>query len=591
LLKTVVTRIPLALLLFGMLPFAHNIRQVEAQTTAIIERMIFSLSPSVDPNRVYAPYTQLDGGANVRIKLSASEPIDFFCQNVWEYSQSNSTGWHNVTSYWSNKTAFMDKMLVVPTTGDWYFTLVNYEPRKIYVDITLYRLETFEIHVASSREFYGKWEQATLTARVDKDSKPVSGLDVQFEVSDPYGNVIFTESKQTNALGQASATFALSDEEGTYSATAQTTVVGKTIDDLVYFSTDTTPPTTLDDYDETWHSADFNITLTALDNESGVSGTYYRINNGPNKRVAVNGQPFMEIEGVNNKLEYWSRDNAGNEENHHLLNEIRLDKTAPNGSIIINNGDAYTNSTSAALTLTAVDAISGVFQVGYSNDGSSNAESWEPPSATRKWNLTLGDGIRTVYYQIEDNARLVSITYSNSITLDTESPIIGTTFRTPSGDVQPDQQVKVSVNATDSGSGVKSVRLRYHTSADSLWFDFPMSLNSGTGFYEYTIPGKQANTSVEYEITVGDYAGNEKNGNMAGQYYVYRVVPEFPSLLILPLFIATTFLATCMYRKRRSPKVPANGPNSEFSSPGGHISVRIGDSDSASVFRSTSTKN
>jgi hypothetical protein len=244
-----------------------------------------------------------------------------------------------------------------------------------------------------------------------------------------------------------------------------------------------------------------------------------------------------------------------------------------------------------ALTLTAIDAISGVFQARYSNDGLLNAESWEPPSATRKWNLTLGDGIKTVYYQIEDNAKLVSIIYSNSITLDTESPIIGITFRTPSGDVQPDQQVKVSVNVTDSGSGVKSVRLRYHTSADSLWFDFPMSLSSGTGFYEYTIPGKQANTLVEYEITAGDYAGNEKNGNMAGQYYVYRVVPEFLSLLILPLFIATTFLATCMYRKRRSSKVPANGPNSEFSSAGEHISVRIGDSDSASVFRSTSAKN
>jgi hypothetical protein len=101
---------------------------------------------------------------------------------------------------------------------------------------------------------------------------------------------------------------------------------------------------------------------------------------------------------------------------------IILDTTAPSGSIIINGGVASTTSTSVTLTLTFTDATSGVYQVRYSNDGVWDTETWESASATKSWTLTSGDGTKTVYYQIRDNAGLLSSTYSDTISFQSPTP-------------------------------------------------------------------------------------------------------------------------------------------------------------------------
>jgi hypothetical protein len=93
---------------------------------------------------------------------------------------------------------------------------------------------------------------------------------------------------------------------------------------------DLTPPTTTDNYDGQWHASDFTVTLAANDALSGIAETYYRINDEPIKTVGANGQPFVVTEGANSILEYWSVDNAGNEElPHKFVGEIKLDKTLP----------------------------------------------------------------------------------------------------------------------------------------------------------------------------------------------------------------------------------------------------------------------
>jgi len=93
---------------------------------------------------------------------------------------------------------------------------------------------------------------------------------------------------------------------------------------------DNTPPITEHDYDGAWRKSDFTITLTATDNINRIEETYYRINDGPVKKVSVDGQPCITTEGANNTLEYWSADTVGNEEfPHKILTGIKLDKTAP----------------------------------------------------------------------------------------------------------------------------------------------------------------------------------------------------------------------------------------------------------------------
>jgi len=237
---------------------------------------------------------------------------------------------------------------------------------------------------------------------------------------------------------------------------------------------DSTPPTTLDNYDDLWHTTDFTITLKATDDLSGVAETYYKINDGPTKTVSADGQPLITTPDANNKLEYWSKDKAGNEENHHILTGIKLDKTAPTGTILINNDDAYATSTSVTLTLTATDDTSGVYKVRYSNDGVWDTEPWENPSPTKTWTLTSGDGTKTVYYQIKDNAGLISITYSDTIILDTTLPSgfiainDGATYTTTT-------TVTLTLSATDVTSGIAEMRFSNDNTTYTEWQTYTTS--------------------------------------------------------------------------------------------------------------------
>ena len=143
-----------------------------------------------------------------------------------------------------------------------------------------------------------------------------------------------------------------------------------------------------------------------------------------------------------------------------------------------------------------------------------------------------------------------STTTSLIVLLDKTPPIIGIPSRTPEGDIQPNHEVKVSVNVTDFMSEIKNVVLSYNLNDSDIWADLPMTLNSTTGLYETTIPEQQANTLVKYKITAYDNAGNRKVEDNSGEYYVYTVVPEFPSTVILLLALLFTTFAVIIEKKR-----------------------------------------
>jgi photosystem II stability/assembly factor-like uncharacterized protein len=202
-------------------------------------------------------------------------------------------------------------------------------------------------------------------------------------------------------------------------------------------SGESVPPVTVNDYDGSWHSSDFTINLSASDT-SGLCETYYSVNNGAIQSTSANGQPWIDNEGGSNILEYWSVDAIGNEELPHVLSGIKLDKTAPTGSIQIDNGASITTSTSVTLSLTAADEVSGVDQIRFSNDGVWDSESWETLVYSKSWTLTSGDGEKTVYLQIKDQAGLTS-TYSDTITLtdSSSSSSSGETEPSPSPQLTP----------------------------------------------------------------------------------------------------------------------------------------------------------
>ena len=154
----------------------------------------------------------------------------------------------------------------------------------------------------------------------------------------------------------------------------------------------------------TYVNASTLFNLSATDGASGVNETYYWFTSDLMMHASLYSGAFnaSSEKGLGDRsLQYYSIDNASNEEDTKYLS-IFVDDTGPTGSVIINDGLAYTSSLSASLALTYADNESGVDEVRYSNDGSDWTE-WEAASATKAWTLTSGDGIKTVYYEVKDN--------------------------------------------------------------------------------------------------------------------------------------------------------------------------------------------
>jgi hypothetical protein len=182
-------------------------------------------------------------------------------------------------------------------------------------------------------------------------------------------------------------------------------------------------PKIIADYDGAWKSTDFTVTLASEGN--GISEIFYKINGAETRTVSVNGQPQFTTEGANNNIEYWGTYNDGTssiELAHRTLGNIKLDKSAPTGSIKINGRAELSDSSTVSLTISGSDSLSGVQKMRFSNDGTWN-EAWEPHGNSKSWTLTGGDGEKTVYCQIMDAAGLIA-SFQASIVLDTTEPVV-----------------------------------------------------------------------------------------------------------------------------------------------------------------------
>jgi len=118
-------------------------------------------------------------------------------------------------------------------------------------------------------------------------------------------------------------------------------------------------------------SISVSLTLTYNDDNSGVDQVRYS-NNGSSWtawEAPSDTRSWTLSSGDGFKTVYYEiKDIAGSIS--QFADTIGLDTVGPTGSIEINEGDAWTNSTSVTLTLMYNDATSGVLNVRYSNDSS-----------------------------------------------------------------------------------------------------------------------------------------------------------------------------------------------------------------------------
>jgi len=102
---------------------------------------------------------------------------------------------------------------------------------------------------------------------------------------------------------------------------------------------------------------------------------------------------------------------------------IMYDITPPTGTLLINTGALYTNTTTVFLNLKAYDAQSPVTRMYISNSTFGNAIPFDY-SETLTWTLDTTEGVKKVSAWFEDDAGNISLPYSDTITLDMTPPSV-----------------------------------------------------------------------------------------------------------------------------------------------------------------------
>ncbi|MBE0418234.1 MAG: hypothetical protein IBX63_10760 [Coriobacteriia bacterium] len=116
-------------------------------------------------------------------------------------------------------------------------------------------------------------------------------------------------------------------------------------------------------------------------------------------------------------------DAAGNVSVTVIEGSIELQTTVPSGTIEINAGASYTNSTGVTVLSTVNWSAGDPGQMRFSTDGGSTWSAWELYAATKNLTLPTGDGTKTVRAEFRDTAEVTSTdVIEDSIILDTTAP-------------------------------------------------------------------------------------------------------------------------------------------------------------------------
>ncbi len=191
-----------------------------------------------------------------------------------------------------------------------------------------------------------------------------------------------------------------------------------------------------------------------------------------------------------------STDAAGNRARSSEMS-LRIqppDTTPPTVRVQINGGAQYTKSRTVQLEITAQDDSGGPLEMRIWDDKSSYG-SWRAYSDRVTWELTTGDGRRTVYVKVRDAAGNEAQAQA-VITLDTEPPIIRSV---QTKNIGPDSAVITWSTDENSDSWVY-----YGTYSPNLvmgQYDFVTS-------HSVALYGLSPNTDYYFRVRSADAAGN-----------------------------------------------------------------------------------
>ncbi|NIN65340.1 MAG: PKD domain-containing protein, partial [Anaerolineae bacterium] len=327
----------------------------------------------------------------------------------------------------------------------------------------------------------------TVDASLSSDAEDPSGaLKVRWDwkddgVWDTLWSTTKTAQHQYTEPDNYTIRLEVADTEGLTDTTTRQVVV------------DNTPPVTTAVQSGTagqagWFISPVVVTLTAVDDLSGVASIAYRIDGGAWQDYA---SPFTVSDGEHT-LEYRATDAAGNEEAVNST-ALKVDTGKPTITIVAPGADTFLDSITVSVSGTASDELS-LERVELSTDGTS----WVLATGTSSWSstLTLVEGPNTIYARATDTAGN-SETVSISVTVD---------ITKPTADAGEAQTVRVGATVTfDAGGSTDNVAIV------SYEWDFGDG-TTGTGkttTHTYANPGTYTVT-----LTVRDAAGNINTDNL-----------------------------------------------------------------------------
>jgi hypothetical protein len=181
----------------------------------------------------------------------------------------------------------------------------------------------------------------------------------------------------------------------------------------------TTPTITGTIGENDWYITNANVSLSGVDDTSGIDYVNYSLNGGNDITYSTN---FIVSNNGNNEVLYYGVDNAGNQESVKSL-EFKIDTVAPNSSIEFQGIEGSNNwyISFVNTTISSNDDTSGIDYTEYRI----NSGSWI--TYTSKFIINT-QGNSTIEYRSIDNAGNVEDTQEETIKIDTIEPVIIETF-------------------------------------------------------------------------------------------------------------------------------------------------------------------
>jgi large repetitive protein len=246
---------------------------------------------------------------------------------------------------------------------------------------------------------------------------------------------------------------------------------------------DTVAPETISNVTDQWNQGEVAVQLTATDDLSGVSKTYYSINGSE----FVEGTTFTVTDEAVNEVSFYSVDNAGNVEDVKTV-EVKIDTVAPETT---SNVYDLWNQGEVAVELTATDDLSGVAKTFYSINGSEFVE-----GTTFTVN---GEGVNKVSFYSLDNAGNVEEVKIVEVKIDKTAPTV-------SFDIAAQQELGSTFTldylAADNLSGIVVEKVTVNGKAYQKGDKITLSKPGVTKFLVTVTDAAGWTTQVEKEIVV-----------------------------------------------------------------------------------------